>query len=115
MKKFLIVLCIVLLSIGVLAACAPLHNISDDVQGFAKTLPAKGIPDWVIIVGAVVVFFIGVGIIWKLIPGFIKFIALLVLAIAVAGAAYGLWKIPAYDKARDIYHDVIETPAESQE
>jgi hypothetical protein len=45
-----------------------------------------------------VLFFIGFSIIWKLIPGFVKVIALIVLAVAIAGVAYGLWQIPYVDK-----------------
>jgi len=119
MKKFLFVLLAVLIAIAVLAACAPAAQIEDGVAPtgiveFTKSLPDRmlgedhAIPMWVIIVGAVIVFLIGFGLIWKLIPGFIKIIALLVLAGAIAGAAYGLWTIPAYDKAKEIYEDVTE-------
>ncbi|MDD5017338.1 MAG: hypothetical protein PHO15_04460 [Eubacteriales bacterium] len=101
MKKFLLVLLIVLFAIGVLAACAPLQNI--DVAGYAHAVPV-----WVIIVGAIVLFFIGFGIIWKLIPGFIKVIALIVLAVAIAGVAYGLWQIPVVDELYDGAESYIE-------
>ncbi len=93
MRKFLFILLIVLLGVGVLAACAPIEKIGSQVGDYARALPT-----WVIVVGAVVLFFIGFGIIWKLIPGFIKVIALIVLIVAIAGVAYGLWTIPYVDK-----------------
>lgn len=108
MKRFLIVLCVVLLLVGILAACAPIGKISNDVEKIGADVEnyTKALPDWVIIAGAVILFFIGFGFIWKLIPGFIKFIALIVLAAAIAGAAYGIWKIPAYDTAKDVYENI---------
>lgn len=92
MKKFLLVLLAVLAAIGVLAACAPLEEGLDY---------ARALPGWAIVLGAIVVFFIGFGIIWKLIPGFIKFLALIALIVIVAGTAYGLWQIPLVSKAID--------------
>jgi hypothetical protein len=104
MKKFVLVLLIVLFAIEILAACAPID--AAEVTDYAMSLPG-----WVIILGAVVLFFIGLVIIWKLIPGFIKFIALVALAIILAGAAYGVWRIAIIDKAleevesiKDGYH-----------
>ena len=94
MKKFLLVLMIVLFAIEILAACAPIDTAK--VEAYAMSLPG-----WVIILGAVVLFLIGFGIIWKLIPGFIKFIALVALAIILAGAAYGIWHIAIVDEALD--------------
>lgn len=94
MKKFLLVLAVVLAAIGILAACAP---VQQDVENYARTLPG-----WVIIVAAVVIFFIGFGIIWKLIPGFIKILAIIALAVILAGSAYGLWQSPLADKANQI-------------
>lgn len=108
MKKFILVVCAVLLVIGVLAACAPITSIEDGIQDITSSITDRAIPTWVIIVGAVIVFLICFGIIWKLIPGFVKFIVLLVVAGAIAGAAYGLWTIPAYDKAKEIYDDVTD-------
>lgn len=105
MKRFLIVLAVVLVAIGILAACAPISSLEEGTREFTKSLEEKAIPLWVIIVGAVALFFIGFGLIWKLIPGFIKVIALIVLAGAVAGAAYGLWSIPAYDDAERAYKE----------
>lgn len=93
MRKFLLILLIVLLAIGVLAACAPIEHLGAQVGDYAKALPP-----WVIVVGAIVLFFIGFSIIWKLIPGFIKVIALIALAVIIAGVAYGLWTIPGVDK-----------------
>ncbi len=90
MKKFVLVLLIVFMAIGILAACAPIQ------EGMEY---AKALPGWAIAIGAVVVFCIGFSIIWKLIPGFIKVIALIALIVIVAGTAYGLWQIPLVDKA----------------
>lgn len=118
MKKFLIVLLIVLIAIATLAACAPVKEGAEGVVEFAKSMTDHAVPTWLIIVGAIIVFFIGFGLIWRLIPGFIKFIALLVLAIAIAGAAYGIWTIPAYDKAKEIYDevsDVVEVVTDQNE
>ena len=114
MKRFLVVLAIVLVAIGILAACAPISALEEGTREFTKSLNEKAIPLWIIIVGAIALFFIGFGLIWKLIPGFIKFIALLVLAGAIAGAAYGLWTIPAYDEAERIYEDMTGS-AETQQ
>lgn len=94
MKRFLLVLVIVLASMGILAACAPVQN---SVEEYARILPG-----WAIVVGAVVIFFIGIGIIWKLIPGFIKVIAIIALAVILAGSAYGLWQSPLADKANEL-------------
>ncbi len=94
MKKFLLVLLIVLFAIEILAACAPIDTAQ--VEAYAMSLPG-----WVIILGAVVLFLIGFGIIWKIIPGFVKFIALVALAIILAGAAYGVWHIALVDEALD--------------
>jgi len=91
MKKFLLVLLIVLFAIGILAACAPVQQ--ETVEEYIGTLPG-----WVIIVGALVLFLIGFGLIWKLIPGFIKVIAIVALAVILAGAAYGLWESPLAEK-----------------
>ncbi|MGI5850043.1 MAG: hypothetical protein ACOX8Q_08300 [Christensenellales bacterium] len=102
MKRFLLVLLIVLLAMGILAACAPLQNI--DVANYARALPP-----WLIIVGAIVLFFVGFGIILKLVPGFIKILALIALAVAIAGVAYGLWNIPIIDKAINEVDDYIQS------
>ncbi len=107
MKKFFLIILIVLFAISMLAACAPLENL--DVEGYARMLPG-----WVIIVGAVIIFFIGFGIIWKLVPGFIKVIALIALAVVVAGTAYGLWNIPLVDKAIDKVDSYMEQSADEQ-
>jgi hypothetical protein len=114
MKKFMLVLLIVLMAIGILAACAP---IQEGVEY------AKALPGWAIVIGAIVVFCIGFGIIWKLIPGFIKVIALIALVVIVAGTAYGLWQIPLVDDAIDeaenlkneylIDDEVSDEPAET--
>lgn len=93
MRKFLFVLLIVLLGVGILAACAPIEKIGTEAGDYVRALPT-----WLIVVGAIVLFFIGFGIIWKLIPGFVKVIALIVLVVAIAGVAYGLWTIPYIDK-----------------
>jgi hypothetical protein len=100
MKKFLIVVAVVFLIIGVLAACAP---IQQDVADYARTLPG-----WAIIVGAVVIFLIGFGIIWKLIPGFVKVLAVIALAVILAGSAYGLWNSPLSDQANQLNHQAEE-------
>jgi predicted small secreted protein len=93
MRKFLFVLLIVLLGIGVLAACAPIEKIGNDAGDYVKTLPT-----WAIIVGAIVLFLIGFRIIWKLIPGFVKFIALIALVVVIGGIALGLWSVFGIDK-----------------
>lgn len=105
MKKFLLVLLIVLIAIGILAACAPL---AEQVEGYVGILPG-----WAIIVGAVILFFIGFGLIWKLIPGFLKIIAIIALAVILAGTAYGLWESPWADRlnkgAEEIRDKVLPT------
>jgi len=96
MKKFFLIIMVVLCAIGILAACAPLQaSVAEGVE-YAKLLPG-----WMIVLGAIVIFFIGFGIIWKLIPGFIKILALIALVVIVAGVAYGLWQIPAVSEAID--------------
>ena len=105
MRKFLLVLLIVILAMGILAACAPIEDINlSEVGDYARALPT-----WVIIVGAIVLFFIGFGIIWKLIPGFIKVIALIALAVVIAGVAYGVWKIPLVNDAIDSVDNYINS------
>ena len=89
--------------------------MQSSVEEYARTLPG-----WAIIVGAVVIFFIGFGIIWKLIPGFIKFLAVIALALVLIASAYGLWQSPWADRAneasqeaeelRDELLDKLETP-----
>jgi len=93
MKKFMLVVLIVIAAVAVLAACAPVQAFGSQVGDYAKTLPL-----WVIVVGAIIVFFIGFAIIWKLIPGFIKVLALIALVVIIGGVAYGLWNIPYIDK-----------------
>lgn len=90
MKKFLLVLLAVLAGLGILAACAPMQQSVEEYVGV--------LPGWAIIAGAVALFFIGFGLIWKLIPGFIKVLAVIALAVLLAGAAYGLWESPLADK-----------------
>ena len=108
MKKFLLVVLIVLVAIGVLAACSQIETIEDGISEVSSQITDRAIPTWVIIIGAVVLFFIALGIVWKLIPGFIKFVVLIVIAAAIAGAAYGLWTIPAYDKAEELTNEIID-------
>lgn len=105
MKKFFLILLIVLFVISMLAACTQLEDL--DVESYARMLPG-----WVIIIGAIIIFFIGFGIIWKLVPGFIKVIALIALAAAIAGTAYGLWSIPIVDQAIDKVDTYIEQTSE---
>ena len=93
MKRFLIVLAVVLTVIAVMAACAP---VQQNVTEYVRVLPG-----WAIIVGAVVIFFIGFGIIWKLIPGFVKVLAVIALAAILIASAYGLWQSPWADKANE--------------
>jgi hypothetical protein len=100
MKKFLTVVTVVFLIIGTLAACAPFQ---DGVEEYARTLPG-----WAIIVGAVVIFLIGFGIIWKLIPGFVKVLAVIALAAILAVSAWGLWESPWADKANELNHKAEE-------
>ncbi len=113
MKKILLVLFIILVAIGILAACAQVDTIEDGIKDISQQITDKAIPSWVIILGAIIVFFIAFGIVWKLIPGFIKFIVLIVIAAAIAGAAYGLWTIPAYDTAETfIEENITEAPSD---
>lgn len=100
MKKFLLVVAVVFIIIGILAACAP---VQQDVEDYARTLPG-----WAIIVGAVVIFLIGFGIIWKLIPGFVKVLAVIALAVILAGSAYGLWNSPWAEQANQLNHQAEE-------
>ena len=86
MKKFMLIIVIVLCAIGILAACAPLQTNLDEGAAYAKALP-----EWVIIVGAVAIFLLGFTIIWKLLGGFIKFIVILILGLVLAGIAIGIW------------------------
>jgi len=74
-----------------------------------EVLQNRAIPTWLIIVGAIVIFLIGFGLIWKLVPGFVKFIALIVLAAVIAGAAYGIWSIPFLDDVEDFVDDNFRT------
>lgn len=108
MKKIILVVFIVLILVGILAACAQVETIEDGIQNITASITDRAIPTWVIIIGSIVLFFICFGIVWKLIPGFIKIIVLIVIAGAIAGAAYGIWAIPAYDKAKEIYNDVTD-------
>jgi NADH:ubiquinone oxidoreductase subunit K len=94
---------IVILAIGALAACAPIGI--PDVSGAEDYV--RALPSWVIIIGAIALFFIGFGIIWKLIPGFVKVLALIALAAIIAGVAYGLWNIPLVDKAIDKVDELV--------
>ncbi len=113
MKRFLILLAVVMIVIAVMAACAP---VQQNVTEYVRVLPG-----WAIIVGAVVIFFIGFGIIWKLIPGFVKVLAVIALAVILIASAYGLWQSPWADKANEASHqaeeirddllDQLETPA----
>jgi hypothetical protein len=113
MKKFLLVVLIVLVAIGILAACADGATMEDGIGDLSQQITDRAIPTWVIIIGAVVLFFIAFGIVWKLVPGVIKFILLIVIAAAIAGAAYGLWTIPAYDAAANyIEENIIVTPTD---
>ena len=73
MKKFLLVVLIVLVAIGILAACTQVETIENGISDITQQITDRAIPTWVIIIGAVVLFFIAFGIVWKLIPGFIKF------------------------------------------
>jgi hypothetical protein len=113
MKKFLFILLIVLLGIGILAACAPIEKIGSEAGDYVKTLPA-----WVIVVGAIVLFLIGFSIIWKLIPGFVKVIALIALVVVIGGIALGLWSVfgidkEAIDKAGNTIESLIPQSDES--
>lgn len=108
MKKFILVVLIVLVAIGALAACSQVDKIEDGIDDITNKIAQRKIPTWVIIIGAIIVFFIAFGIVWKLIPGFIKFIVILVIAGAIAGAAYGLWTIPYYEDVEDFTEGVIE-------
>ena len=112
MKKLLIMMIAALLIIGMLAACAP---VPQDVEDYARKLPG-----WAIIVGAVVIFLIGFGIIWKLVPGFVKVLAVIALAAILAGSAYGLWNSPWAERANqwsqqaeEIRDELLSTPTVS--
>ncbi len=105
MKKFAFVILIVLCAIGILAACAPMPANLDEGAAYAKSLP-----EWVIIVGAAVVFLIGFTIIWKLIGGFIKFVVILVLGLVLAGIAIGLWpKEQIKNTVDDLIDQTVDT------
>ena len=114
MKKILLVVLIVLISIGILAACAQVATIENGISDITQQITDRAIPTWVIIIGAVILFFIAFGIVWKLIPGFIKFIVLIVIAAAIAGAAYGIWTIPAYDAAETFIEENITDVQEDE-
>ena len=100
MKKFMLIIVVVLCAIGILAACAPLPTNLDEGAAYAKALP-----EWVIIVGAVAIFLIGFTIIWKLLGGFIKFIVILLLGLVLAGIAFGLWP---KEQVRNTVDDLID-------
>jgi hypothetical protein len=100
MKKLLLMMIVIILIIGMLAACA---SVPQGVEEYARKLPG-----WAIIVGAVVIFLIGFGIIWKLIPGFVKVLAVLALAVILAGSAYGLWNSPWADQANQLNQQAEE-------
>ena len=107
MKKFMLVICIVLCAIGILAACAPLPTNLDEGAAYAKALP-----EWVIIVSAVVIFLIGFTIIWKLVGGIVKFVVILVLGLVLAGIAFGLWP---KDQIRNTVDDLIDKTVDGVE
>jgi hypothetical protein len=100
MKKFLLVVTVVFIVIGILAACAPVRQ---DAMDYARTLSG-----WAIIVGAVVIFLIVGGIIIKLIPGFVKVLVVIALAVILAGSAWGLWNSPWADQANQLNHQAEE-------
>lgn len=113
MKKFILVVLVMLVAVGILAACAQVATIENGISDITQQITDRALPTWVIILGAVIVFFIAFGIVWKLIPGFIKVVVLIVIAAAIAGAAYGLWTIPAYDAAESfIEENITESPAD---
>jgi len=105
MKKFLLVVFLVLVAVGLLAACAPNENL--DFSSFAAFV--KSTPAWIIIIAAVILFFIGCGIVWKLIPGFVKVLAIIALAVVLAGVAYGVWNIPFVKNALNGVNDFIQS------
>lgn len=110
MKKLFLVLLAAIVCAGVLAACAPLW---DKVEGYAGVLPG-----WAIIIGAVVLFFLGFSLIWKLVPGFLKILAIIALAVILAGTAYGLWESPwaeRLNKGAEELRDTILTPATQEQ
>lgn len=86
MKKFMLVLVIVLCAIGILAACAPMPSSVSEGAEYVKTLP-----EWAIIVGAAVIFLIGFSIIWKFIHGVVKVVVIIALALVLAAVAFGVW------------------------
>lgn len=109
MKNLLVFLFIFLFLTTLLSACgAPLHDIEEDGPGFAKKLTAKPLDNWVIILCAVSLIIAGTVLILKMITKPIKLIAILILVLVIAGAAYGLSKIPVYEKARDVNRNTIE-------
>jgi hypothetical protein len=105
MKKFLLVVALVLVAVGLLAACAPINNV--DFSSFAAFV--KSMPAWIIIIIAVILFFIGCGIVWKLIPGFVKVLVIIALAVVLAGVAYGIWKIPFINSALNDVNNFIQS------
>lgn len=104
MKRFLLIVFIVLIAMGVLAACAPIENL--DFSSFANFV--KSVPSWILIVAVVILFFIGCGIVWKLIPGFVKVLAIIALAVVLAGVAYGVWNIPFVNNALNDVNSFIQ-------
>lgn len=109
MKNLLVFLFIFLFITTLLSACgAPLHDIEDDNPGFAKKLTAKPLDKWVIILCAVLLIIIGTVLIFKLVTKPIKLIAILILVLVIAVSAYGLSKIPVFDKARNVNRNIIE-------
>lgn len=104
MKKFMLVVLIVFIAMAVLAACAPVKDADfSSFAGFVKSMPA-----WILIVIAVILFFIGCGIVWKLIPGFVKVLAIIALAVILAGVAYGVWNIPFVNNALGDVNNFIQ-------
>ena len=104
MKKFILVVLIVFVAMAVLAACAPIKGADfSSFAGFVKSMPA-----WIIIIIAVILFFIGCGIVWKLIPGFVKVLAIIALAVVLAGVAYGIWNIPLVKDGLNYVNNLIQ-------
>ncbi|MHB1314277.1 MAG: hypothetical protein ACYCX2_02180 [Christensenellales bacterium] len=106
MKRFFVLLLLVTAAALVFTSCVQIEGA--DLANVKEY--AKAIPPWLIIVGAIVLFAIGFSVIWKLIPGFIKVVAVIALAVIIAGVAYGLWKIPLVSDSINKVDEFINQP-----
>ena len=105
MKRFMLVVITVLCLIAILAACAPLQSSVEEGLAYTQTLP-----EWAIVAGAIIIFLIGLAIILKLISGFVKFIVIIVLAVALIGISIGIWPKPDIENTvNDLIDNTVNT------